>query len=216
MNTNTSTNDSSINEDLNLKPVKTFDFKSTDLIDATVRLPNGGFYAIIQSGLGFVYLKQQGFPNAPQQKIAVGVLLLEINKGNWPLYVNGDYYWRINVYTPELMAHKNKVLKAVIYNQLCLEANDDLRDTLDHDNYLDNLLIKANKGLERKTKQSLAGVYGADPQMLSNIFKTIDKFVGLLADKLPHEFFYLNSIVEEYDADPKKFIGRKVMLDVIE
>jgi hypothetical protein len=208
MNTNTSINDLSIKE--------TFDFKSIDLVDATVKLPNGGYYAIIQSGLGFVYLKEQGVANPPMNKIAIGVLLIEINKGNWPLFVNGDDSWKINVFTPELMAHKNKVLKVVIYNQLCMEANDDLIGTLDHDNYLENLLKKANKGLQRKAQQNLSGVYGADPQMMTNIFNSIDTFVGLLANKLPHEFFYLNSIVEEYDTDPKKFIDRKVMLEVIE
>jgi hypothetical protein len=198
---------------LAFEPATVFNFTNDDLVGGVLKLPSGDFYYIHESGLGFKYIQKCKFPNSPVHKVSIGQILLEVNRGAWTLYLKGDESWKENLFTEEELAHKTRVLKCIIYQQLCLEANDDLIDTLDHDNYLKNTLKKANKELERKAKQSLTGIYAKDPEMLTNIFSVIDDFVALLANKLPHEYFYLKSIIEEYDDDPKKFIGRKVSLN---
>lgn len=222
MNTNTSTADSNTDKDdgkvipLNFEPATKFDYDHNDIIGGVVQIPNGGFYDIMPSGLGFVYMKQIGNPSAKVQKFPIGKLLLDINNGNWPFFEKGDVSYKQYLFTPEQMEHKRNVLKSVIYHQLSVEANDTLLGTGDHDNYLKNCLQKANKALERKAKHNLQGVYGADPTMLTNLFNSIDKFVGRMADKLPHEFFYLNMVMDDYEADPQKFVGRKVELDKLD
>lgn len=147
-----------------------------------------------------------------QTRYSKALLEVAVNQKNWKFYEKGDESWRPKIYTKEEMAFKNNVLKSLIYGQLAIDANDVLIGTKEHNNYLKNVLNKANKELERKARKNLSEVYGADPTMLLNVFETIDEFVSRLADKLPHEFFYLNSIIDEYSEDPTKYIGRKVML----
>ena len=94
-----------------------------------------------------------------------------------------------------------------------MEANDILIGMPDHDKYLKNVLEKANKALLRKANKNITNLYGAEPEMLVNVMNSINNFVIKAATKLPHEFFYLNSIIDEYDQDPTKFEGRKVKLE---
>lgn len=216
-NTKTSSNDSNIDFPLlSFEPVKELSYKNEDLVNAVVKLPSGDYWRLEESGKGFMYIKLIKNPKAAPVKINIGQVLTEVNSGRWPIFLDGDNSWKQYLFTEEEFKHKERVLKCIIYQQLCLEANDDLIDTLDHDNYLKNLLLKTNKGLERKTKQSLQGVYGADPQMLTNVFNAIDTFVAALANKLPHEYFYMNTIIQEYDADPKRFINRQILLNKVE
>lgn len=212
---NTKTDSKSSSTEVQEKKVA-FNYNSKDLLNATVLLPNGGYYAIISSGLGFVYLKQQGFPKAKAEKVPIGTILGQVNNGNWPLFALTDESWKEFVYTEEQRDHKRAVLKSLIYNQLCMEANDDLIGTLDHEEYLKNKLLKANKELVRKANKDLKKIYGADQQMIVNIFKTIDKFVGRMADKLPHEYFYLNMVADEYERTKDSFLDRPVHLETIE
>jgi len=161
--------------------------------------------------LAFVYLS---LCTAQQlTSCAIIQLLQKVNSGEWKFYEEGNDSWKQNIYSPEELEYKNKVLRAIIFNQLCMEANDLLIGEPDHDKYLKNVLEKANKALIRKANKNISNLYGAEPEMLINVMNSINGFVVKAATKLPHEFFYLNSIIDEYDEDPTKFIGRKVNLD---
>lgn len=210
--TKTSTENSSTKPVLGFVPEKR-SYTIEEMYQGVVGHPNGNYYKVTHKDLGSVYLsliEGNSLTTCPASMLA-----FEVNNGNWKFYVAGDDSWRAKVYTEEVMRYKNDVLKSLIYNQLCIEANDNLIGTIEHDNYLNNLLAKANKGLERKANKHLGEVYGADPQMLTNIFNAIDGFVSRMAKSLPHEFFYLNSIYDEYNQDPTKYIGTTVMLNDI-
>jgi len=209
-NTNESTKDSSTNNVLAFIPEKPT-YTVEEMYQGVVGHPNGNYYKITRKDLTNVYLSL--IEGNQLTSCPAAMLLYEISKGSWFFYAPGDNSWKEKVYTEEVMAYKNNVLKSLIYNQLCVEANDNLIGTVEHDPYLNNLLKKANKGLERKANKHLNQVYGADPQMLTNLFNAIDGFVSRMAKSLPHEFLYLNSIYDEYNADPTKYIGREILLD---
>lgn len=208
--TSESTKDLSTKDVLSFIPEKPT-YTVEEMYQGVVGHPNGNYYKITKKDLASVYLSL--IEGNQLTTCPAAMLSHEINNGAWKFYVAGDNSWKEKVYTEEVMAYKNNVLKSLIYNQLCVEANDNLLDTVEHDPYLNNLLKKANKGLERKANKHLSQVYGADPQMLTNIFNAIDGFVSRMAKSLPHEFFYLNSIFDEYNADPTKYIGREILLN---
>lgn len=186
-------------------------FKLEDLIHGVVGHPNGGYYKVLPKALGFVYLS---LTSAQQLTTCPAIHLIEkVNSGEWKFFKAGDESWKQTIFSPEELEYKNKVLRAIIFNQLCIEANDLLIGDPDHDSYLKNLLLKANKGLLRKADKNITNLYGAQPEMLINVMNSINSFVKKAATKLPHEFFYLNSIIDEYDENPTKFHGRKIDLE---
>ncbi|TDD77154.1 hypothetical protein [Flavobacterium caseinilyticum] len=209
-NTSASTKDLSTKDVLSFVPEKPV-YTIEEMYQGVVGHPNGNYYKIAKKDLTSVYLSL--IEGNQLTTCPAAMLSFEVANGTWKFYAAGDDSWKEKVYTEEVMAYKNNVLKSLIYNQLAVEANDNLIETVEHDPYLNNLLKKANKGLERKANKHLSQVYGADPQMLTNIFNAIDGFVSRMAKSLPHEFFYLNSIYDEYNADPTKYIGRQIMLD---
>ena len=209
-NTNENTSDS--NTDLSFELEKK-EYTSEEVIHRVIGHPNGNYYNIGHKDLTSVYLSL--IEGDQITTCPISMLLHNINNGIWKFFAPGDDSWKPKVYTQEVLNYKNNVLKSLIYNQLCAEANDALIGTVENEPYLNNLLKKANKGLERKAKKHLELVYKAEPEMLTNIFNAIDKFVKSMAKTLPHEYFYLNSIVEEYQADPTKHIGRKVNIETL-
>lgn len=201
-NTNENTNDLSIKS-----------YKLEEIYNGVIKHKNGSFYLIEPKDLSNVVLR---VVDSSQSSIAPASIVLHgINFNRIIFYPKGDESYREDLFFKQNEDFKNNFLKALIYNQLCTEANDVLIGTEQHDKYLKNLLLKANKGLERKSVKYLESVYGAEPQMLTNLFNAIDKFVGSLAKTLPHEFFYLNSIVDEYNENPAKYIDRQINLDVL-
>lgn len=213
MTNNTNENTSDSNTELSFVPERR-EYKMEEIYQGVVMHPNGYFYTIHKKDMTNVFLSLiEGDQIVPAP---AALILHSINTGRCNFYPPGDESYKSILYNEEVSAYKNNILKSLIFNQLALEANDALIDTVEHDKYLKNLLLKANKGLELKAKKHLERVYGANPEMLINIFNSIDRFVGRLATKLPHEFFYLNSIVEEYEEDPAKYIGRQVNLEKLQ
>lgn len=203
-NTNENTNDSSTKKE----------YKLAEIYNGVIRHPNGFFFTIIQDSLANVFLSLiEGDQIVPAP---AALILHSINSGKCSFYPAGDESYKEVLYSEEVSEYKNNILKSLIFNQLALEANDSLIDTIEHDKYLKNLLLKANKGLELKSKKHLERIYKANPEVLTNVFNAIDKFVASLVTKLPHEYFYLNSIIEEYEEDPAKYLGRKVNIQKIE
>jgi len=216
MNTNESTKPlRSLNTDNEI--IETHEWKIEDLLDGVIGHPNGGYYKITPKDIGFVYLTLcNGNEVSASAVCPIVTLLQRVNDCEWKIFGAGDDSWKQNIFSPEELEYKNKVLRAIIFNQLCMEANDLLIGEPDHDKYLKNVLEKANKALIRKAGKNITNLYGAEPEMLINVMNAINNFVVKTATKLPHEFFYLNSIIDEYDEDPTKFIGRKVKLEKLQ
>lgn len=211
INENTKMSESSNTEN---EIIETHEWKIEDLLHGVIGHPNGGFYKITPKDVAFVYLTLCSHEEVSASAVCPIVQLLQrVNDCEWKIFAEGDDSWKQNIFSPEELEYKNKVLRAIIFNQLCMEANDLLIGEPDHDKYLKNLLEKANKGLLRKAGKNIGNLYGAEPEMLINVMNSINNFVVKAATKLPHEFFYLNSIIDEYDEDPTKFIGRKVKLE---
>ncbi len=213
MNNSTNENTKDSNIDLNFIPEKKT-YTLDELIGGVVAHPNGNCYVLIKKD--FSNLLMSLIEGEQVTPVPAAMVLEAIRTGAWKFFVAGDDSWRPIVYTEEVQTFKSNCLKSIIYNQLCAEANDALIDTVEYDPYLKNLLLKANKGLERKSKKYLEKMYGVNQEMAMNVFNTIDQFVEKLAKTLPDEFFYLNSIVDEYNEDPSKYIGRKVNINKID
>ena len=205
-NTNESTNVSNIEVTFEeVKPTYTKD----EVMGGVIKHPNGGYYRILPRNLTTVILSLVHGPQVVE--CAISMLLQRIENNDWTFFPKEDESWRPpNEYSKEVVDFKNNVLKQIIYNQLAIDNSDTLIGTIEEDKYTKNLLLKANKGLERKASNHLKNFYGTNPEMLINLFETIDAFVSKLSNKLPHEFFYLNAIIDEYDEDPTKFAGKKV------
>jgi hypothetical protein len=212
MTKNTNENTSDSNTDFSFV-LERKEYTSAEVIHGIIGHPNGNCYKIANKDLTSVYLSL--IEGNQLNTCPISMLLHNINTGIWKFYTPGDESWREKVYTQEVLDYKNNVLKSLIYNQLCAEANDALIGTVEHEPYLNNLLKKANKGLQRKSKKYLIDVYKADSEMMENVLNAIDKFEASMAKTLPHEYFYLNSIVEEYQEDPTKYIGRKVKINTL-
>lgn len=212
MNTNESTNQlKSLNTETDTEIIETHEWKIEDLLHGVIGHPNGGFYKVLPKDVGFIYLSLCG---AQQITTCPIIKLLEkVNDCEWKFFTADDDSWKQTIFSPEELEYKNKVLRAIIFQQLCIEANDLLIGEPDHDKYLKKVLEKANKALLRKANKNITNLYGAEPEMLVNVMNSINNFVIKAATKLPHEFFYLNSIIDEYDQDPTKFEGRKVKLE---
>jgi hypothetical protein len=212
---NNSTNESikDSNTNLNFIPEKKI-YNFDQVIGGVVAHPNGNCYVLIKKD--FSNLLMSLIEGEQVTPVPAAMVLEAINSGVWKFFEAGDESWKPIVYTEEVTAFKTNALKSIILNQLAAESNDSLIGTVEHDPYLKNLLLKANKGLERKSKKHLEKMYGVNQEMALNVFNTIDEFVARLAKMLPHEFFYLNSIVDEYNEDPSKYIGRKVKINKLE
>lgn len=205
-NTNESTDVSNI--EVTAEDVKSA-YTKDEVIGGVIKHPNGGFYRILPRDLTTVMLSLvQG---KQVVECAISMLLERIVNNDWTFYDKNDNSWIPPIeYPKEVIDFKNNVVKQIIYNQLAIDNSDKLIGTIEEDKYTKNLLLKANKGLERKASNHLKNFYGTNPEMLINLFEAIDVFVSKISNKLPHEFFYLNAIIDEYDEDPTKFHGKKV------
>lgn len=189
------------------------EYKIEQLYEGHVQTPKGLVYKVMPKDVAFVYLSfADKLITAPIVK-----LLPLVNNGDWKFYAKGNNSWKQQIELPkEVIEHKHNILKALIFGMLTLEANDRLEGTLDHNKYLQNVLKRSNKELERLANKDIKNVYGADPQMLTNVFNVIEEVVGRMVDKLPHEFFFLNMVMDDYEANPMQLQERPVELQKID
>jgi hypothetical protein len=190
------------------------DWKIEELLHGVVGHPNGFFYKIVPKDVAFVYLSLCG----KEQLTTVPVikLLEEVNNGTMTFYAPGNDSWKQEPLPEDVLMYHGKVLNAMILNQLAMEANDQLKDTPEYDNYLNNQVRKTNQILQRKAEKMLKHAYGAEQEMLFNVFNSIENFTKKFALKMPHSCFFLNSIIDEYDKDPTKFLNRNVELNKLQ
>ena len=213
MNTNTSTNDLNVDDPVAESPV----VKAEELNNGVVLMPNGVHYTIHNRNMGSVYLaKVNGSGKDKLHKVPVGPLLDEINSGHAKFYPAGDESFLKKELNQDELNHLAKVLTAVVYHQLNMEANDDLKGSLDHENYLNNTLEKANKALLRKASANLKSLYAAQPEMLVNLQNVIDKYVKRIAKYAMHEHFFLDVVFSHYENNPSELIGKRVQIESVE
>lgn len=215
MNTNESTNQlKSLNTETDTEIIETHEWKIEDVLHGVVGHPNGLFYKVLPKDLGTVYLSLCG--KEQLTTVPTIVLLQQINDCKFTFYEKGNDSWKEVPLPAEVLDHQSKVLNAMILNKLAMEANDLLKGTPSYDNYLDNQIRKTNKLLQRKATTLLKSAYGAEQEMLLNVFNSIDSFTNKFALKITSSAFYLNSILDEYDADPNKFMQRQIELDKLD
>lgn len=214
MNTNESTR---MSESLNTeRGVHKKEWKIEELHHGVVGHPNGFFYKVIpkEKDIAFVYLSLCG--KEQLTTVAAIKLLEEVNNGTMKFYEKGNESWKQEPLPEEVLMYQGKVLNAMILNQLAMEANDQLKDTPEYDNYLNNQVRKTNQILQRKAEKMLKHAYGAEQEMLFNVFNSIDNFTKKFALKMPHSCFFLNSIIDDYDKDPSKFLNRDIELNKLQ
>lgn len=204
---NIKTNSDDLNT--NIKLEQHHNYTIEDILDGYVRSPQGAVFTVNKSNdISRVMLKSStGSVSVP----CIHLLLL-LNRGEWVFSKELTVEMQYPELTKEQVAHKHNILKALLFGQMALEANELLAGTLDHDKYLSNVLRKSNKELERRSNKNITAVYGANPEMLTNLFSAMDRFVGRMVDKLPHEVFFLDLVMDSYEADPEGWQQQPVEL----
>jgi hypothetical protein len=202
------------NSGTDIHPEQHHNYTLAEVLDGYVQSPEGAVFVVTKDGKNVAQVILRHGSHAVV--VPAMSLLLHLNVGQWVFSKEIIESMQYPVLTEAQQAHKHSVLKALLYGQLALEANETLTGTLDHDKYLANTLRKSNKELERKSSKNLTGVYGANPEMLTNLFTAMDRFVGRMVAKMPHEVFFLDLVMDAYEADPSGWQEKPVSLDKLD
>lgn len=174
-----------------------------------VHVESGYVFQVMPKDAAFVYLL--GGPK--MMTVPIIRLLKLMSNGQWRFAGPDETIVKRPELTPEQLHHKQMVLHALMLMQLTLEAADSLKGTLDHNKYLCNVIGRAVKELERYAAKDIKNVYGTDPQLFTNVLNTMDRVVARMVEKLPHEYFFIEMVMDDYEANPKKQQERPVTLE---
>ena len=95
-------------------------------------------------------------------------------------------------------------LKSV--SQLLLEANESLYFTTQYKQTIKNLINRLNKELEQVVFQEYTKVYKTDPEMTTNILRSIEDVVVKLQTSTIDELVMINSIIDKYKENKEWFV----------
>ena len=97
-------------------------------------------------------------------------------------------------------------LKSVLLSQLLLEANESLYFTTQYKQTIKNLINRLNKELEQVVFQEYTKVYKTDPEMTTNILRSIEDVVVKLQTSTIDELVMINSIIDKYKENKEWFV----------
>ena len=97
-------------------------------------------------------------------------------------------------------------LKSVLLSQLLLEANESLYFTTQYKQTIKNLINRLNKELEQVVFNEYTKVYKTDPEMTTNILRSIEDVVVKLQTSTIDELVMINSIIDKYKENKEWFV----------
>ena len=89
-------------------------------------------------------------------------------------------------------------LKSILLSQLLLETNENLRLTKQYKQGLKYKINNLNKDLERIVLFEYTKVYMADPEMTTNILKSIEELIQKLTTCNIDELVIINAVIDKY------------------
>lgn len=97
-------------------------------------------------------------------------------------------------------------LKSVLLAQLLLEANESLYFTTQYKQTVKNLINRLNKELEQIVFLEYKKVYNTDPEMTTNILRSIEDIVSKLQTSTIDELVMINTVIDKYKDNKQWFL----------
>jgi hypothetical protein len=97
-------------------------------------------------------------------------------------------------------------LKSVLLAQLLLEANESLYFTTQYKQTVKNLINRLNKELEQIVFLEYKKVYNTDPEMTTNILRSIEDIVTKLQTSTIDELVMINTVIDKYKDNKEWFL----------
>jgi hypothetical protein len=97
-------------------------------------------------------------------------------------------------------------LKSVLLAQLLLEANESLYFTTQYKQTVKNLINRLNKELEQIVFLEYKKVYNTDPEMTTNILRSIENIVSKLQTSTIDELVMINTVIDKYKDNKEWFL----------
>jgi hypothetical protein len=97
-------------------------------------------------------------------------------------------------------------LKSVLLAQLLLEANESLYFTTQYKQTIKNLIHRLNKELEQIVFLEYKKVYNTDPEMTTNILRSIEDIVTKLQTSTIDELVMINTVIDKYKENKEWFL----------
>jgi hypothetical protein len=97
-------------------------------------------------------------------------------------------------------------LKSVLLAQLLLEANESLIFTTQYRQTIKNLINRLNKELEQVVFEEYTKVYKTDPEMTTNILRSIESVITKLQTSTIDEIVMIDAVVDKYKENKEWFL----------
>jgi prephenate dehydrogenase len=97
-------------------------------------------------------------------------------------------------------------LKSVLLSQLLLEANESLIFTTQYRQTIKNLINRLNKELEQVVFEEYTKVYKTDPEMTTNILRSMEDVVTKLQTSTIDELVMINAVIDKYKENKEWFL----------
>ena len=97
-------------------------------------------------------------------------------------------------------------LKTVLLSQLLLEANESLAFTTQYKQTIKNLINRLNKELEQVVFEEYTKVYKTEPEMTTNILRSIEDVITKLQTSTIDEIVMINAVIDKYKENKEWFL----------
>lgn len=96
-------------------------------------------------------------------------------------------------------------LKTVLLSQLLLEANDQLKLTIQYKQNIKNQINKLDNMLEEVVREEFNNLYDTDPQMVTNILNKIESLIDKIKSSSIDELVMISAVVDKYQENKEWF-----------
>ena len=96
-------------------------------------------------------------------------------------------------------------LKTVLISQLLLEANDQLKMTIQYKQNVKNQINKLDAMLEEVVREEYVNLYNTDPEMVTNILNRIENLIDKIKGSSIDELVMIEAVVDKYQENKEWF-----------
>ena len=96
-------------------------------------------------------------------------------------------------------------LKTVLISQLLLEANDQLKMTIQYKQNVKNQINKLDAMLEEVVREEYVNLYNTDPEMVTNILNRIESLIDKIKGSSIDELVMIEAVVNKYQENKEWF-----------
>ena len=96
-------------------------------------------------------------------------------------------------------------LKTVLISQLLLEANDQLKMTIQYKQNVKNQINKLDVMLEEVVREEYVNLYNTDPEMVTNILNRIESLIDKIKGSSIDELVMIEAVVNKYQDNKEWF-----------